>query len=121
MHITSLILVFIHLLLGWTELAFAPSICYVRQNQLNLSVCGQESIKNTVGKINFLLFNSYGWHCEKKKNFFSVNKKEKSVIVSVQSIYSLDNKTEEHSGKVIWISNQIIFVLLCNNIGFSIW
>ena len=35
-------------------------------------------------------------HFGKEKYFFSVNKEEKTLIVSVQSIYSICNKIEEH-------------------------
>ena len=43
-----------------------------------------------------------------EKIFFSVNKEEKPIIVSVQSINSLCNKIEELSQRIIQNSNQII-------------
>ena len=57
----------------------------------------------------------------KEKIFFTLNKEQKPVIVSVQPIYTLCNKIEEHSWIIKRNSNQIIFVLLCNNLGFSVF
>ena len=72
----------------------------------------------------------------KEKAFFSVNLNEIPVTVSVQCIYqsihpslsmylsispvylSLCNKIEKNSWRIIWNSNQIIFVLFFNNIRF---
>ena len=65
------------------------------------------------------LFQFLGLVFWKKK--FSVNKEEKTVIASVQSIYSLRSKIQEHSWRIIQNSNQIIFVLLLNNFGFSVY
>ena len=40
------------------------------------------------------------------------NKEEKPVIVSVQFIYSLCDKIEKHSWKIMQNSNKIIFVIV---------
>ena len=84
---------------------------------------GQESMKNTVGQ-------SAKWNSffsifridilDRKNIFFSVYNEGKSVIVSVQPIYSLCNKTEEHLWRILGNSNQIVFVLLYDTIGFFV-
>ena len=57
---------------------------------------------------------------ERKNIFFSVKKEEKPAIISVQFIYSLYSKIEEHSWKIKRNSNQVYVVLLYNNLGFSV-
>ena len=59
--------------------------------QFNLLVYGQDSIKNTVGrsaKKNYFYFSILRVGILERKFIFSVNKEEKPVIVSVQSVYS---------------------------------
>ena len=89
--------------------------------QFNLLVYGQDSIKNTVGrsaKKNYFYFSILRVGILERKFIFSVNKEEKPVIVSVQSVYSLclfpfvKNSTK-------FKSRGIIIALLYINLGFS--
>ena len=71
----------------------------IRQNQFNLLVYGQGSIKDKVCSLAKKLFSLLflGSTFSKEKIFFSVNKEDlKPVIVSAESMYSFCSKIEEH-------------------------
>ena len=72
---------------------------FIRRNEVRLLAYRQDSIKiQSVGRQNKFFSSQFlGLTIWKEKNFFAVNKEEKPVIISVQSIYSLYNKIEEHS------------------------
>ena len=74
----------------------------VRQKQFNLLVYGKGSIKNRVGRsAKYFFFSILRVDILEKKHFSQKTKKKKTLIVSVRSIYSLRDKVEEHSRKII--------------------
>ena len=96
------------------------SMLSLRRKQFNLLIYGQGSIKNMVVCQNNFFLSILRVDNLERKFFFSLNKTKKSVFFSVQSINSLCNKIEEHSWRIIRNSNQNIFALLYNNLGFSV-
>ena len=64
---------------------------------IGLQARQHDKYSRLVDKIKLFLLNCLDWHFGKKKYLFSVNKKEKLVIISAQSLYSFCNKIEEYS------------------------